>query len=121
MRHYFSSNNVHLLAYVFTGEDSQSEWLKRVVSNRAYWPDYSLAPLGGLSDLLLRKQDLPYKMCSGLLKSLFLLVVPKKKPNIYIVKQEIGVTYNLPHTYSERNEYYNFYNEDITSYKVLST
>ena len=29
LRHYFSSNNVRLLAYVFTVVDPQSEWLKR--------------------------------------------------------------------------------------------
>ena len=28
VNHYFSSNNVRLLAYVFTGEDPQTEWLK---------------------------------------------------------------------------------------------
>ena len=27
--HYFSSNNVRLFAYVFSGEDTQLEWLKR--------------------------------------------------------------------------------------------
>ena len=32
--HYFSSNNVRLFAYVFTGVDSQLEWLKRNESNR---------------------------------------------------------------------------------------
>ena len=36
VRHYFSSNNVHLLAYVFTGEDPQLEWLKRDESNIVY-------------------------------------------------------------------------------------
>ena len=36
VRHYFSSNNVRLLAYVFTGGDPQSEWLKRDESNRVY-------------------------------------------------------------------------------------
>ena len=28
VRHYFSSNNVRLLAYVFTDGDPQLEWLK---------------------------------------------------------------------------------------------
>ena len=34
-RHYISSNNVCLLAYIyiFTGEDPQSEWVKRDESN----------------------------------------------------------------------------------------
>ena len=31
---YFSSNNVRLLAYVFTGGDPRLEWLKRYDSNR---------------------------------------------------------------------------------------
>ena len=35
--HYFSSNNVRLLAHVFSCEDLQSEWLKRDKSNRVYW------------------------------------------------------------------------------------
>ena len=35
--HYFSSNNVRLFAYVFTGGDPQLEWLKRKESNRVYW------------------------------------------------------------------------------------
>ena len=35
--HYFSSNDVRLLAYVFTGGDPQLEWLKRNESNRVYW------------------------------------------------------------------------------------
>ena len=35
--HYFSSNNVRLFAYVFTGGDPQLEWLKRNESNRVYW------------------------------------------------------------------------------------
>ena len=35
--HYFSSNNVRLLAYVFTSGDPQLEWLKRNESNRVYW------------------------------------------------------------------------------------
>ena len=34
---YFSSNNIRLLAHVFTGEDPQSEWLKREEWNRVYW------------------------------------------------------------------------------------
>ena len=29
VRHYFSSNDVRLLAYVFTGGDPQLEWQKR--------------------------------------------------------------------------------------------
>ena len=33
----FSSSNVRLLAYVFTGEDPQWEWMKRDESNRVYW------------------------------------------------------------------------------------
>ena len=37
VNHYFSSNNVRLLAQVFTGEDPQSEWLKCDESNRVYW------------------------------------------------------------------------------------
>ena len=35
--HYFSSNNVGLFAYVFTGGDPQLEWLKRNESKRVYW------------------------------------------------------------------------------------
>ena len=35
--HYFSSNNVRLFAYVFTGGDPQLEWLMRNESNRVYW------------------------------------------------------------------------------------
>ena len=34
---YFSSNNVRLFAYVFTGGDPQLKWLKRNESNRVYW------------------------------------------------------------------------------------
>ena len=34
---HFSSNNVRLFAYVFTGGDPQLEWLKRNESNRVYW------------------------------------------------------------------------------------
>ena len=34
---YFSSKNVRLFAYVFTGGDPQLEWLKRNESNRVYW------------------------------------------------------------------------------------
>ena len=34
--HYFSSNNVRFLAYVFTGGDPQLEWLKHNKSNRVY-------------------------------------------------------------------------------------
>ena len=37
IRHYFSSINVGLLAYVFTGRDLQLKWLKRNESNRVYW------------------------------------------------------------------------------------
>ena len=37
IRHYFSSNNDRLFAYVFTGGDPQLEWLKRNESNRVYW------------------------------------------------------------------------------------
>ena len=33
MRHYFSSNQVRLLEYVFTDRNKQSEWLKRDESN----------------------------------------------------------------------------------------
>ena len=33
---YFSSNNVRLLAYVFTVGDPRLEWLKRYESNRVY-------------------------------------------------------------------------------------
>ena len=33
VNHYCSSNNVCLLAHVFTGEDPQSKWLKRDESN----------------------------------------------------------------------------------------
>ena len=33
----FSCNNVCLLAYVFTGEDPQPEWLKLDESNKVYW------------------------------------------------------------------------------------
>ena len=36
VRHYFSSNNVRLLAYVFTEGDPQLKWLKRNESNRVY-------------------------------------------------------------------------------------
>ena len=35
--HYFSSNKVCLLAYVFTVGEPKSEWMKRDESNRAYW------------------------------------------------------------------------------------
>ena len=35
LRHYFSSNNVRSLAYVFTSGDPQLKWLKRNNSNRA--------------------------------------------------------------------------------------
>ena len=35
--YYFSSDNVRLFAYVFTGGDPQLEWLKRNESNRVYW------------------------------------------------------------------------------------
>ena len=34
VRHYFCSNNVRLLAYVYTVWDPQLEWLKRNESNR---------------------------------------------------------------------------------------
>ena len=37
VRHYFPSNNVRLLAYVYTGEDTQSKRLTRDESNRIYW------------------------------------------------------------------------------------
>ena len=37
VRHYFSSNNFRLLAYVFIGGGPQLEWLKRNESNRVYW------------------------------------------------------------------------------------
>ena len=37
VNHYFSSNNVCLLAHVLTGEDPQSECLRRDESNRVYW------------------------------------------------------------------------------------
>ena len=35
--YYFSSNNVRLFGYVFTGGNPQLEWLKRNESNRVYW------------------------------------------------------------------------------------
>ena len=35
--HYFSSNNVRLFAYVFTGGYPQLQWMKRNESNRVYW------------------------------------------------------------------------------------
>ena len=35
--HYFSSDNIRLFAFVFTGRDLQLEWLKRNESNRIYW------------------------------------------------------------------------------------
>ena len=37
VRHYFSSNNDCLWAYVFTCGDPQLEWLKRNESNRVFW------------------------------------------------------------------------------------
>ena len=37
VNHYFSSKNVRLLAHVFTGEDPQTEWMKRDESNSVYW------------------------------------------------------------------------------------
>ena len=42
--HYFSSDNVRLSAYVFTGRDPQLEWLKRK-SNRVYWFQTGFLPL----------------------------------------------------------------------------
>ena len=37
LRHYFSSNNARLFAYIFTGGDPQLEWLKRNESNGVLW------------------------------------------------------------------------------------
>ena len=37
VRHYFSSNDVRLFAYVFTGGYPQVEWLKRNESNIVDW------------------------------------------------------------------------------------
>ena len=37
VRHYFSSNYIRMLAYVFTVGNPYLEWLKRNESNRLYW------------------------------------------------------------------------------------
>ena len=43
--HYFSSNKVCLLVFVFTGENPQSEWLKHDESNRVCWFQTEFLPL----------------------------------------------------------------------------